>query len=208
MAAKGPSAEPSARERLSRAAIEVIGAEGFEAATIDQIVERADTDRDQFDAHFAGKEDCYVQVLDGLMADFTGRIWMAFESETLWRDGMVEAGSAMLSWIEGDPVRARFCGEIRVAGDQSRARRDLIVLGLAELIDQGRTELEDPESVPRSTAEGIAGAIADMLIARLTAGELEALRAGWPEVLYSALRPYIGGEAAREVMERPPDPDA
>jgi hypothetical protein len=71
------------------------------------------------------------------------------------------------------------------------------------MIDEGRKELDDPDSMSRSSAEWVAGSYMEMMLKRLgrqgpMAKELV------PQLMYMAVRPYLGEEAAKEELAMPP----
>lgn len=76
---------------------------------------------------------------------------------------------------------------------------------LVDLIDEGRTEQEAPASLTRVTAEALGGAILHELHRAARAGsppESELV----PPLMYMAVLPYAGVEAAAEELRTPPPP--
>ena len=72
------------------------------------------------------------------------------------------------------------------------------------MIDAGRRELDDPESMGRSAAEGVFGSIYEALVKEQQAGKgTEAAYEFVPELMYIAVRPYLGHDAAREELSIP-----
>jgi hypothetical protein len=76
---------------------------------------------------------------------------------------------------------------------------------LADLIDEGRADPEAPESLTRVTAESLAGAIALELHLAIREG-LRSERELVPTLMYAAVLPYGGPEAAAEELRIPPPP--
>jgi hypothetical protein len=77
--------------------------------------------------------------------------------------------------------------------------------GLVDLIDEGRAEVASPPTLTRATAEALGGAISQelaMAAARRRPprpeGELV------PTLLYMAVLPYMGANAAAEELRAPP----
>jgi AcrR family transcriptional regulator len=76
---------------------------------------------------------------------------------------------------------------------------------LVELIDEGRGEPEAPRSLTRVTAEALGGAIFHELSLAARAGappESELV----PGLMYLAVLPYAGVDAATEELRTPPPP--
>ena len=94
------------------------------------------------------------------------------------------------------------------AGDAARARRDMTMRVIASLIDAGRNEMDDPESVPHTTAEALAGSAYGQVYAKVVRGEADELPALVPQLMSAAVMPYLGVEAALAELARGFDPPA
>ena len=77
---------------------------------------------------------------------------------------------------------------------------------LFEFIDLGRTELEDPDSLTRATAEAVGGAIFSRIRSEVECGDTATLPGLLPKMMYTAVLPYLGPEVAAEELEIPPPP--
>lgn len=111
----------------------------------------------------------------------------------------------MVAWIEDNPYGYEF-GMLRAldVGEMARLRREELFTWCAELIDAGREVAPDPGAVPRAASLIAVGAVVEMLSLH-AAGELEAgLAETVPELMYGAVLPYLGEEAAREELAHPP----
>lgn len=76
---------------------------------------------------------------------------------------------------------------------------------LFDLIDEGRSERADPDSLSRATAVAIGGGILARIYAAVEGGTLELGEETVPQLMYAAVLPYLGPEAAqRELDIRPP----
>lgn len=129
----------------------------------------------------------------------------AAAAEGSWRDGLRAAAYAALRFHQEDPVRARFfLIEVLAAGEFAQRRRELMMNAFIALIDSARLELADPESVPRTEAEAIVGAIYQAAVAGMQGGGVEKLPELVPQLLYIAVLPYKGAEAAEEELRRGP----
>lgn len=79
--------------------------------------------------------------------------------------------------------------------------------GLAELIDEGRAAPTTPASVTRVTAEALAGAIFhELCLAAAREGSRPVESELVPTLMFSAVLPYVGAEAAAEELRIPPPP--
>jgi hypothetical protein len=135
---------------------------------------------------------------------FEKRVWGAYAGHERWRDGIRAAAYAAADYIDEYPRATRF-GVVQMlgVGPLAQAHRERFLQHIVDLIDEGRRELDDPESVGRSTAEGVLGSIYESLGQSLRGGMPSSAREAVPELMYVAVRPYLGHEAAREELEIP-----
>lgn len=193
--------EREIRERVAAVMIEMVADFGYEATTVEEVCERAMVKRAQFHCCFADKEDCFVSLHDELVAEFCRRARTAFESTSSWHDRVWAAGWAAMRFLMEDPLRARFfVVEVNRAGARARARRDGVLERIADLLDAGREELEDPSSATRASAEFVAGAIYATILTRVEAGSIERGEDFLPELIYMAVMPYLGSRAAEDEL--------
>lgn len=194
-----------ARERITTAAVELIGSNGYAATSVEALCERARAGRSHFDRCFADLEDCFLSVHDEVTAEFCDRVMSAFAGPPRWHDRIWAAGWAAMRFLREDPVRARFLMiAVNGAGSSARAHRDRILQRCADMLDSGREELEVPRSVSRCTAEVAAGAIYGALLTKIEAGWLDRGEEFLPELIYMAVMPYIGARAAEEELQVQP----
>ena len=114
----------------------------------------------------------------------------------------------MIENLRHDPSRASFGVEVLSAGDAARARRDMTMRVIASLIDAGRQEMDDPESVPHTTAEALAGSAYGQIYSRVVRGDVDELPALVPQLMSAAVMPYLGIEAGLAELARGFDPPA
>lgn len=86
---------------------------------------------------------------------------------------------------------------------ETRRVREEGIEALTALIDLGRGQLEDPASVPRSAAQIAAGVIYNRIHVEVERGveglDDEMVR----ELMYTAVMPYLGIEAALAELQAP-----
>jgi AcrR family transcriptional regulator len=128
----------------------------------------------------------------------------AFAGPGTWRDRMRAAAYAALDWLQVDSSRARFfLIEALSGGEMIQARRDVMMNEFVDVLDAGRQELPDPEAVSRSTAEALAGAIYENLIATMKRQGTDAFDELLREMMYLAVLIYFGPQTAREELRLP-----
>jgi AcrR family transcriptional regulator len=202
------TASSSERARLIEALIEVGAERGYLETSIEMVVERASLDRAAFDRHFRGKYDSFLTAWQEMNEECMASLMHAYESETYWPDRLRAVAYEVVASLCHDPTRASFAVEVLAAGDAARARRDMTMRVIASLIDAGRREMDDPESVPHTTAEALAGSAYGQLYAKVVRGDTDDLPALVPQLMSAAVMPYLGVEAALEELSnnsRTPD---
>jgi AcrR family transcriptional regulator len=191
-----------ARQRIVAATIFLVGSRGYDATSIEALCEQAGTRRSHFDRCFANKEDCFLSVHDEVSAEFCERVIGPYQSASTWHDRVWAAGWAAMRFFAEDPTRARFLvAEVNGTGSGAQSRRDRILQQIADLLDAGREQLDEPGSVSRCTAEIVAGAIYGTALARIEAGWVERGDDFLPELVYLAVMPYLGSQAAEDELQ-------
>lgn len=198
----------SERARLVGALIEVAAEHGYLDTTVEMIVERAAVDRDAFDRNFNSKYDCFLTVWHEVNEECVARVLEVYEREDTWSDGLRAVAHSIAGSLQRDPQRAMFGIEVLASGRSARARRDMTLRVITALIDAGRQEMPDRDSVPRSTAEALAGAAYCQMFAKVADGCQDDLPALVPQLLSATVMPYLGVEAALAELTRAPAPAA
>lgn len=198
------------RNLICRALIALVGEQGYEPTSVEQICERAGVDRGDFDLQFVGKKQCIEAVWEEMTTDYICTCRGAYMSEERWRDGLRAAGYAALEWLMSDEMRSRFFMiEVLSGGEMVRARRDLMMNEFVDMLEGGRHEPgAQVRGRSRTTAEGVTGAIYENAIESIRKREnLEQACDRVRHMMYIAVLPYCGTEAAEEELSIPPPPD-
>lgn len=191
-------------ERIRAAMLELVEERGFEATRVEDVLQRAGVAGEEFDRLFDSKEACALAIFDANMESFYGVASEAFEAEPTWPDSLRAAGYAAARWMNEHRRETRFnVVGLMWAGELAQARRERAFRAFADMIDVGRTAAPDPDSIPPFTAEGVIGSVVKLVTsrARLADFEFEELV---PELMYRAVLPYLGEEAARRELTAPP----
>jgi AcrR family transcriptional regulator len=195
------------RERIAAGMVDLCFEHGYRETTLDMVLDRAEVDRAAFERHFADLEDCFCEVYKEMRDDLMTRVAAAVEHEATWRDSLRAAAYTMVDWAAEDEKRTKFTViEARSAGE-----RALVLMGQAfeelfDLIDRGRDERQLPGAISRATAEAVGGTIFTQMYAAYEEGSIKAVRAKIPEMMYMAVRPYLGEDAAAEELRQAPSP--
>jgi AcrR family transcriptional regulator len=195
--------------RARKALLDLVDERGYEDLTVADVVAQAGLDRADFDRRFGDKEELCVAVFEHIAKSAQGDVIGAFEAEGTWRDSLRASAYAMVRFMRDNPREVGFGAlHILAAGELAQVYREQQLQQWVDLIDLGRQELEDPDSMGRGVAEGVLGSIHGRLLKELENGEgTGSLEQFVPELMYIAVRPYLGHEVAREELEiRPPPP--
>jgi AcrR family transcriptional regulator len=196
--------------------IDLVLERGFEAITVEAVVERAGLRSTDFERHFAGTEECVLAIIDAETDRFIKAVFSAYEQHQLWRDGMRAAAYAAARFVRDNTRYIRFSTVMmNGATDLARTQRDMSFQLFAEIIDGGRQELDDPDSVSPETALTVIGSIVQLIFREVGRhGETADAESFVPELMYQAVRPYLGhAEALKELSipappEGPPPPSS
>ncbi|MBS1885799.1 MAG: hypothetical protein JSU06_01280 [Actinobacteria bacterium] len=188
---------------LCAAVVEVVAARGYAEASVEEMIERAGVGRQEWDHLFTDKADAVLRVFECHAEDFKRRVGRAFAEAPGWPDNLRAAAWQIVTLIEAYPAAYRFgVWRILEAGEMARLRREELFAWCASLVDAGRTVCPDPAAVPNAAAVIATGAAIDALT-RHAAGELDRRPADLvPALMYGAVRPYLGEEAARTELRR------
>jgi AcrR family transcriptional regulator len=195
----------SERALIVEALIEIAAERGYGETTIELILDRAGLDRPAFDRHFRGKYDCFLSAWQELNEECLETMVRAYESHEDWPDRLRAVAYGVIRGLREDPSRASFGVEVLAAGDAARARRDMTMRVIASLIDAGRQQMEDPEAVPHTTAEALAGSAYGQIYSRVVRGAVDELPDLVPQLMSAAVMPYLGVEAAMAELSRDSD---
>lgn len=200
----------TARERIREVMLDLFVANGVEATSVEMVIERAGVSRAEFDCLFDGKDDLYLQVFYEISGAFERDLFAAYDAHDNWRDGLRASAYFAARFFRDRPRETAF-GTVHMfaAGEVAQAHRERQLHRMVELIDRGRQELDDPGSMSRGVAESTFGAIYERLLAKLRAGEGTGAALDFvPDLMYVAVRPYLGHRAALEELSIPPPSEA
>ncbi len=199
---------PDQRARVHDALIELCFERGFAQVTVEVLCERAGIDRAAFDEEYADLENCFFQVYKGELERYRREATRARAGLAEWRDRVRATAHALYRFLAaGEKVRKFTVVEVRAAGERTQLLIGQEIEALFDLIDEGRQELADPESLTRATAESVGGGIFNQMYAAAgRGGPMPREEDILPQMMYAAVLPYLGPEAALEELSIPPPP--
>jgi AcrR family transcriptional regulator len=179
-----------------------VGTDGYERTSVRDAVAAAGVYRQAFYDNFTSKEDCYLQALD------MGTWWVEAQMRegaaagTGWRDRLRGALGGLLRFLDDQPaVGKALVVEVHAAGPEAVRKRTETMERAAALLDSAREEGD--AAAPPISAEAVVAGILAVLHTRLTSPASGRFAPLLPELMYLAVLPYFGLEAAAaEILPR------
>lgn len=187
------------QQRILQGMLEAVGRRGYERATVDDAIEMAGLDREAFYDSFRDKEDCYLQGLDA------GAAWveLAMRDEAAgaatWRSQLRGALTGLLTFLDEHPEIGRaLLVEVHAAGGGAVQKRTDAMERASMAVDLAREE--GGSAAPAISAEAVVAGILAVLHSRLAARQTDGFIDLLAELMYLAVLPYFGADAAAEEM--------
>ena len=192
--------------RLREAMIELALERGLDGVDAELLCARAGVEPTAFFRTFDGVGDCALRVYLANIAEFDRNVFAAVDATEGWPARLRVAAYAAARHVRDRPHSTRFdMLAMLTAGDLAQAHRDRYVRRLIDLIDEGRRQPGAPAGLGRATAEGVFGSIYQLLARALQGGrDLGPPEDLVPQLMYIAVRPYLGEEAALEELSIDP----
>jgi AcrR family transcriptional regulator len=192
-------AKRSQRERLLHATGRVLARDGYEKATVAEIVAAAGVSREVFYEQFHDKQEAFAEtiklVFEQLMAGSAGAF---FSADGPWPERIWEASAAFIGFLESQPDLVHAVFTEPYAGDVQRP--DEFVVGFTLLLEDGYRCRPQAAEVPRIAGEAIGGVVLESINAYLRSGRATELGELVPGVVYATVAPFMGPDAACEFV--------
>lgn len=202
---EAPPPRRPARQRIADGLLELCFERGYREVTLAELLERAEVDRSEFEGFYDDLEDCFCSIYEGLQGEMMARVTAAVEGAPSWRDGLRAVAYAIVGYLEEDECRAHLMAiEVMRAGERAGLLLAEAFEQIFDILDRGRWERAHAGAISRATAEAIGGTIFTQMYAAFEDGSVEAVRAKVPEMMYVAVLPYMGEQAAEEELHRDP----
>jgi AcrR family transcriptional regulator len=190
------------RERMLLAVAEAVAEQGYATTTVADIIARARLSRRTFYEHFTDKEECFLAAYDTVVEQMLAGVGKAYESGgSEWTQRVYDGLEAFIQYLVDEPAFARMCiVEVVAAGPEARGRRDAAMRVFVDFLEPGRAEAPAGVVVPELAADIVVGGIYEIIYTRLLRDSAEELLEMLPELVYCALVPFSGHEAARAAV--------
>jgi AcrR family transcriptional regulator len=195
--------ERNQRERLLLAFTEVVGEDGYGAATIEAITARAGVSSRTFYKYFETVEECYLAAFERGLELAGEPVAAAWAGEEEWPEAVRAALAALLGEFDADRDLGRLLSaEPFVAGPQIARRHREAIERLEPYLAQGRELSKEAEPLPPTTEKGLLGAANSLIGRHLFARAPGALVELAPDLTIFLLTPYLGKKPAAQVARR------
>jgi AcrR family transcriptional regulator len=160
-ASRGTRLPRSARRtQLLGAAREVFVAQGYHAAAMDEIAERAGVSKPVLYQHFPGKRDLYLALLEQHTTELLAAVRHALASTTDNKLRVAATMAAYFDYIDSESEAFRLVFESDLIADpQVRGTVDRVALGCAQLI---AAVIHEDTGLPAAESELLGVALAGM----------------------------------------------
>jgi AcrR family transcriptional regulator len=194
------------RKQTREALVDLCFERGYRNLDLAALLERAGISEQVFHRHFADLEDCFCQVYVEIRDDFLACVEWAVAEHRAWRDRLRATAYVLLRFLNEDEKVTHLAAiEVRSAGERSQILLAEALEALFDLIDEGREERGGTAAISRGTAESIGGAIFNQIYAAVGRG-VRPSKEIVPGLMYAAVLPYLGPEAAAEELRIAPPP--
>jgi len=191
------------RERLVVAMLMAVSELGYREANVQDVIDRAGVSRPTFYEHFSNKEDCFLAAFDTSAARLRRKVDTAAQrGGERWRDRLRFGLEALIEFAVDEPQTARtLIVEARAASADAVMRRVQLLEQFAACLDaDARERLQPDPDCSSVTASGVVGGVEALLYSRLCKEEFDDLEELLPSLMYFAVLPYEGHEAANEEL--------
>jgi AcrR family transcriptional regulator len=190
------------RAKIRHALAELVAKRGYNDVSVKLIGERAHVSPNTFYKHYAGKQECFLELFDLTLAEARRRV-LARQPRgpgVAWTDRVAAALRTIFGEIVTHPILARvMIVEAPTVGPAIAARYEAATRELAPLLREGRALSPYREELPPTLEDSLATGVLWSAYQRLVVGEIEGIESFLPEAVEFLVRPYLGGEEALRV---------
>jgi AcrR family transcriptional regulator len=185
------------RGRILMATIDATAEAGYVRMSVEDIVRGAGVSRRTFYELFSNKHDAFLAAFDAAAGALLHTVQAASERETTFEGKVIAGFRAFLETLAATPGPARVCiVEALAAGPEAIERRTAVMAAFAQVIEDNAPMVPGSHALPALTAETIVGGVYETIFRRISAGRVQQLPALLPDLIESALLPYVGPRAA------------
>jgi AcrR family transcriptional regulator len=172
------------------------GALGYEAATIQEIAERAGVSRSQMQ-RFGSREECFAAAYETAAERLVEDVLEAGREAPDWRLGLRAALAELLRFVAEQPLLAKaLVLEVRAARGNAWVVHQQLVDRLVAAIDSARQQPRALPSTSPMTAGFMVGAIEESIAMEIGAGRAAEAERLLPDLTHLVVLNYFGEDEA------------
>ncbi len=194
----------SQRERIVDATAAIVAKKGFAGLTIPEIASRANVSHETFYEMYPTKHDAFLGAQKVGLHQALSITSQAYEThKDSWADGVAAGLSALVGYVESEPSHAHLTlVDTLGASPEAIEIREVALAAFTEYLRPGFEAGNPDGEVPEIAAEAVAGGIWQVLHHYIEHQRMHELLGAAPQIVYLALNPFIGTEAAAEAARR------
>jgi AcrR family transcriptional regulator len=164
------------RVRLALAMIDAVGADGYRATRVADVIARAGVSRKTFYESFENKQDCVLWTFDVIAAELARRLDEAFRETDGWQERIEAAIGALFSSAIDNPGALRLSlFEIAALGPAGIERRERSLGRYERFLHDALTLAPGVGKVPDTVLKAIIGGFNRVLYQRVEDGDADEL---------------------------------
>ncbi len=192
-----PSSDEELRERLRSSVLNLAVVDEYHELSAPQIAEEAGVPIESFFELFDSKEECFLAAFDALSDEL---LEIASDPELVsgdWALAVRRVVGKLLALLAERPLYAHIIASEAPSACPEAMERDCdLAHSIATLLTEGAPE----PSANKLAVDGVAGAIWHTIRCQVTSGQIHLLPALSDYLAYIVLSPFIGADAAAEVV--------
>jgi AcrR family transcriptional regulator len=213
LAAAGPPAksdsDATTRTRILQAIAALAAHDGYSTLTIERITETAAVNPRTFDKHFITKQQAYAALQQHYSGQLIGLVASANTGSSPWPRRIWNATRDAAQYLEENPKLAwsLLVGGY-AAGDEAISQIESGALALTLHLEEGYRHVPERAAgkdggngPPRLALEAIARSAGEACHRAVREGGENAFRRSVPEVAWIALAPFLGADAAEDLID-------
>ena len=191
-------AREDGRARLLGSVVHLTLDSGYVNLTDPQIAQFAGVSTEAFHRQFAGKEECYLAVLDEFVKEALDTVRPRMEAAATWEEGVHRAVTAFVEYLVAHQALLRIAFiDLFEVGPGMISRMTRSVEDLMKLLTEHGPA---PQRGPEIAQEAITGALWGIICSFVATNKLGRLPALGDQMTFVVLAPYVGAKVAIETV--------
>lgn len=193
----------SQRTRIIYATAQVMMAKGYASATVADIVAAAGVARDVFYEHFADKQDAFLEAQQHPTQHILDTCAAAYFAADEWPERVWSGLGTLIELIVENPELSHLrLVECYAAGPAAIRRAEDVTRSFTIFLEEGYRLRPQGQELPRLCSQAIGGAVFEVVQRHVARRDYAGLRRHLPQLVYVAIAPFTGPEAAGQAVAR------